>query len=256
MKQGAENLDIVMVRQILVLGLLILLSSCYVRPVQLYIGRDTLPEKNSSSMGKGFQRVPRVYQVKRLPPPEISQRPEVEEAIKHFTSKDKRYIPLAYKRRAEYLATLQQIFHDEGIPVELLNLALIESGFRKSIRSPRGAVGLWQFMKGTARSYGLKVSFLEDERKDPILSTIAAARMLRDLYETYEDWPLALAAYNAGPARVDRALVRSGSNDYWELIEKKALSRETRRFVPRIFAAIVIEKNPEKFGLTVAEGKT
>jgi membrane-bound lytic murein transglycosylase D len=110
---------------------------------------------------------------------------------------------------------------------------------------------MWQFMKPTARSYGLSISLLEDQRKDPILSTIAAARMLRDLYDAYEDWPLALAAYNAGPARVDRALVRTGAHDFWGLCEKKAISKETREFVPRILAATMIEKDPASFGFEI-----
>lgn len=231
---------------------LLVLSSCYLQP-ELYTGRNTLPEYPTSSTQAGFRRIPRVYEIRTLPPVNLTMRPEIQAAIQHYTNRDPRYIPLAIKRRSEYLSTLRQIFQDEGVPIELLSLALVESGFRPDARSGSGAVGMWQFMKGTARSYGLTVSFLSDERKDPILSTIAAVRLLRDLYFTYEDWPLALAAYNAGPGRVDRAMVKTGQKDYWELCRQKALSRETRNFVPKILAAAIIEKEPARYGFDLFE---
>lgn len=239
-------------KKLLFLIVLLALSSCYVRP-EIYTGRNTLPEHLEESSQSGFRRIPRVYEIRTLPPVNLGMRPEIQAAIQHYTNKDPRYIPLAIKRRSEHLSTLRQIFQDEGVPIELLNLALVESGFRPNARSGSGAVGMWQFMKGTARSYGLTVSFLTDERKDPILSTIAAVRLLRDLYFTYEDWPLALAAYNAGPGRVDRAMIKTGQKDYWELCRQKALSRETRNFVPKILAAAIIEKEPTRYGFNLYE---
>lgn len=135
---------------------------------------------------------------------------------------------------------LVEVFRDEGIPPELINVALIESGFKPDARSYAGAVGIWQFMKATARRYGLVVTRKEDQRRDPILATVAAARHLRDLYTQYEDWYLALAAYNAGSGSVDRAMLRARSSDFWELCRKKKLRVQTARYVPKIVAATII----------------
>lgn len=229
------------------LSFLFSLSSCYIAPGPLYRGRDTLPEQSKEPSNSALN-IPRIYQIRTLPAPDLTLRDEIAAAITYYMEKDPRYIPLAFERRANFDATLKQIFRDEGVPIELLSLALVESGYRNDIRSHAGALGMWQFMKPTAKSYGLKIGLLEDQRKDPILSTIAAARMLRDLYDAYEDWPLALAAYNSGPARVDRALLRTGARTYWELCKLKALPPQTRKFVPKIFAAAIIEKYPRRYG--------
>ena len=183
-----------------------------------------------------------------LPSPKLQITPEVSKEIKYFAHKDPRYIHKAMERRQKYFSTIATIFIDEGIPIELLNLAMIESGFDCDARSPSGAVGMWQFIKSTAEIYGLRVGWFRDDRKDPILSTIAAARHLRDLYQSYSDWYLALAAYNAGPGAVDRAIVRAGVADFWEISRRGLLRRETRRYVPRFIAVSLITREPDAHG--------
>ncbi len=185
-----------------------------------------------------------------LPSPKLAINPEVQRELQTFTGNARRHVEMSLERRDDLWPTIDAIFRDEGVPAELASVALIESGFDPHARSPSGAVGVWQFMKGTARVYGLKVGWFEDQRKDVILSTIAAARHLKDLFRAYRDWELALAAYNAGSAAVDRALNRSGSTSFWELSRRGLLRSETRRYVPKFIAAALITANPDQYGFT------
>jgi len=185
-----------------------------------------------------------------LPAPSLAINPEVQRELQTFTGNARRHVEMSLERRDSLWPTIGAIFQDEGVPPELASVALIESGFDPHARSPSGAVGVWQFMKGTARVYGLKVGWFEDQRKDVILSTIAAARHLKDLFRAYRDWELALAAYNAGSAAVDRALNRSGSTSFWELSRRGLLRSETRRYVPKFIAAALITANPDQYGFT------
>jgi membrane-bound lytic murein transglycosylase D len=114
-------------------------------------------------------------------------------------------------------------------------------------------VGIWQFMKGTARKYGLTVDWWVDERRDPIGSTEAACAYLRDLYLMFEDWELALAAYNSGEGRIQRKLDRHQSEDFWSL--RRHLCRETREFVPGFYAAVLIGSDPERYGIVLEENE-
>ncbi|MDC0357849.1 lytic transglycosylase domain-containing protein [Oligoflexia bacterium] len=180
-----------------------------------------------------------------LPPPDLKVTWEVKQELRYFEQRDPQYVPGALKRRAEYYPMMVEVFRDEGVPIELINLAMIESGFRPKAKSRAGAVGMWQFMKSTGRVYGLKIGFFEDQRKDPVLSTLAAARHLRDLYFVYKDWHLVLAAYNAGTTRLDRSLNHARTKDFWELSRKGQLPRQTRRFVPRFIAATLLVKREE-----------
>jgi len=185
-----------------------------------------------------------------LPSPKIELTPEVRRELQVYTHQNSTFIASALNRGEEYLPMVRQIFADEGVPPQLLNLAIIESGFRPDAKSPAGAAGIWQFMKSTARLYGLKVTPYEDQRHDPILSSIAAARHLRDLYLSYNDWLLALAAYNAGSGSIDRALMRTGAEDFWTLSRKAKntkLRRETLRYVPRFVAITWAIENDERF---------
>lgn len=183
-----------------------------------------------------------------LPKVSVVVNREVQREITELQENNRRGVKAALENGKEHFPTISQIFEDEGIPKELVNVAFVESGFNEQARSPRGAIGMWQFMKSTAQYYGLKIHVKEDQRKDIILSSLAAARHLRDLYVTFSDWYLALAAYNAGRGGVEKAMERGGTRDFWELARRGLLPKETARFVPKILAASLIMKDPEAFG--------
>ncbi len=183
-----------------------------------------------------------------LPPFPLIMNSPVQDEINYFMFNDPGAFSEGLNRRRELMFTIRDIFRHYGIPYQVLNVALIESTFRPDAKSPAGAVGLWQFMKGTAHEYGLKVGYVRDERLDPILSTIAAAKLLRNLYLDHKDWYLALAAYNSGSGRVKSAIRKSGSKNFWILVREENLPKETARFVPKVIAASIIERNPSKYG--------
>ena len=128
-------------------------------------------------------------------------------------------------------------------------IPVIESSYVSHAHSRARAVGIWQFIKGTGKRYGLKINRYVDERKSPISSSLAASQYLKDLYIAFGSWELAMAAYNCGEHRVLRAIMKGDSKDYWVLSRKKLLPRETRNYVPKFMAAAIIGKNPKKFGL-------
>ena len=135
-----------------------------------------------------------------------------------------------------------------GIPQDLAYVALVESAFHPSALSRAKAKGVWQFVAGTGRMYGLKQDYWVDERSDPFKATEAAAKYLKTLYGIFGDWNLALAGYNAGEGRVLRAMAKPATSDYWSLTRGRALRSETRNYVPLIQAAILIGKSPERYG--------
>lgn len=149
-----------------------------------------------------------------------------------------------YRRGTERLLGLSEQFfplyeaefNKQGLPDELKYLSIVESGLRPKVVSESGAVGLWQFMKGTGRIYDLRINSVVDERKDPIKSTRAASQYLKDLYHQFNDWTLALAAYNCGPGNVKKALKRSQEEEFWSLKGRGYLPRETRRYIPKFVA--------------------
>lgn len=151
-------------------------------------------------------------------------------------------------RLGHYKPIVENIFSEFNLPSDLVYLSLVESGFNPHAYSRARATGPWQFMKGTAILYGLRVDQYVDERRDPIKSTIAAARYLRDLYDMFGTWPLAMAAYNAGEGKVMRALQKSRADSFWEIAQTKLIRRETKEYVPRFMAATIIAKNPGQYG--------
>jgi membrane-bound lytic murein transglycosylase D len=169
----------------------------------------------------------------------------------HFFSTDRgRSILLAGLRRSgRYQPLIQRIFAEEGVPQDLIYLAQAESGFLPRAISYKKAVGMWQFIAGTGATYDLVHTSTFDERFDPEKATRAAAKYLKDLYARYGDWYLAMAAYNCGAGAVDRAIERTGYADYWELLKRHALPKETASYVPIIVAMTIIEKNPKDYGL-------
>src|SRR5271165_4579511 len=142
------------------------------------------------------------------------------------------------KRLDQLRPTLSRILESEGVPQEIVSVVVVESGGRTTALSPKGALGLWQLMPETARRYGLVVTPLRDERLDVERSTRAAARYLRDLYQQFGSWPLALAAYNTGEQRVQRAVERASTFDFIQLSRLQLLQQETRNYVPAVLAAM------------------
>lgn len=154
------------------------------------------------------------------------------------------------KRGSRYLPMIQNVFRAEGLPLDLAYVPLVESAFKPNALSRAQAKGVWQFMRGTGLENGLRQDWYIDERSDPEKATIAAAKYLTTLAGMFNgDWHLALASYNGGPGRMQRAMKRSRIDDFWGLSAKRGiLPRETRDYVPMILAAIVIARNPAQYG--------
>jgi membrane-bound lytic murein transglycosylase D len=147
-------------------------------------------------------------------------------------------------RRYKYERLFKDVLTRHGLPHDLIFLCLVESGFNPKAYSWARASGLWQFIASTGRLYGLERDWWIDERRDPIKATDAAARFLKDLYKQFGDWELAMAAYNGGPGRVKGTIRKQGTADFWEM----KLRRQTMDYVPLIYAAAIISKDPERYG--------
>jgi membrane-bound lytic murein transglycosylase D len=160
------------------------------------------------------------------------------------------FIEEGMKRGSKYLPMIQNVFRAEGLPLDLAYVPLVESAFKPNALSRVKAKGVWQFMAGTAAENGLRRDWYIDERSDPEKATLAAAKYLKTLSRLFKgDWHLALASYNGGPGRLQRAMNKARLDDFWKLAEKpKVLPRETREYVPMILAAIVIARNPAQYG--------
>lgn len=154
-------------------------------------------------------------------------------------------------RSTRYLPMMKEILRKEGLPDELVYVAMIESGFQLHARSWANAVGPWQFMSATGRRYSLRIDQWIDERKDPVKATMAAAMYLKDLYGMFNnDWYLAAAGYNAGENKIFRAIDKYDTSDFWELSKGSYLKRETKEYVPKLLAAAIIAKDPARYGFT------
>jgi membrane-bound lytic murein transglycosylase D len=160
------------------------------------------------------------------------------------------FIEEGMKRGSKYLPMIQNVFRAEGLPLDLAYVPLVESAFKPNALSRVKAKGVWQFMAGTATENGLRRDWYIDERSDPEKATLAAAKYLKTLSRLFSgDWHLALASYNGGPGRLQRAMKSARLDDFWKLAEKpKVLPRETREYVPMILAAIVIARSPAQYG--------
>jgi membrane-bound lytic murein transglycosylase D len=168
--------------------------------------------------------------------------PSVLKTIEFFTKNRRSFIQVALSRSRLYFDLFESTLDHYNLPLELKYLAVIESGLRPQVKSRAGAMGLWQFMYPTGKMYGLKQDSYIDERMDPVKATDAACRYLKRLHEMYNDWNMALAAYNAGPGNVNKAIRRSGGKmTYWEI--RPYLPRETQGYVPNFIAAAYLMSN-------------
>ncbi|MCX6111752.1 MAG: LysM peptidoglycan-binding domain-containing protein [Proteobacteria bacterium] len=172
----------------------------------------------------------------------------VKKWIKYFTVDNPDWYQRALSRSEEYETNIKNILIAYDVPEDLFYLALIESAFVQRAHSRAGAKGIWQFMKGTAKLYGLQVTRKNDERLNPYKATAAAAAYLRDLYNIYGSWYLAIASYNAGEGRIRDAIIRHRERNFWELASKNALPDETMNYVPKYIAAAIIGENPKLYG--------
>jgi membrane-bound lytic murein transglycosylase D len=170
--------------------------------------------------------------------------------LKYWTTNGRHELQQRFNRAEPYLPLMKAVFKREGLPEDLVYIALLESGFDPAAVSGANAVGPWQFTLPTARNYGLRTDGWIDERRDLLKSTNAAARYLKDLYELFGSWPLALASYNTGPTRVRQAMRQSNASDFWHLKALHQINRETRNYVPKFIASVVIAGNMEAFGFT------
>jgi len=180
----------------------------------------------------------------------VARNKEVKAYLVYFTTERKQTMRNYLSRSTRYLPLIQEIFQEHGLPEDLAYLAMIESGFNPYAYSPAHAAGMWQFISGTARRYGLDINNYVDERRDPVKATHAAAKYLLDLYKQFGSWYLAAASYNCGEGRVQREIDSSNHKNFWELSANQCLPNETKNYVPQMIAATIIAKNPEKFGFS------
>ena len=169
--------------------------------------------------------------------------------ITYFSGYGRGVFERAYARSGRYHDMMVATLKAEGLPQDLIYLAQAESGFHPQAVSKAGARGIWQFMASRGIGYGLHHNMWVDDRQDPEKSTRAAARHLKDLYNQFGDWYLAMAAYNSGPGTVQAAVKRTGYADFWELYNRNVLPKETKNYVPIILAVTIMTKNPAQYGL-------
>ncbi|MFH1216546.1 MAG: LysM peptidoglycan-binding domain-containing protein [Pseudomonadota bacterium] len=175
---------------------------------------------------------------------------EVEFYLDFFQNKQRKLFTCWLERSTRYLPMIKEELREAGLPEDLAYLPMIESGYSLTAFSRAKAVGPWQFMSPTARDYGLEINKYVDERRDPEKATKAAVAYLSDLYNMFDDWQLAVAAYNAGGGKIRKGIKNYNASDFWELAQEQYLHDETKRYVPKLIAAIIIAKNPEKYGFT------
>ncbi len=164
--------------------------------------------------------------------------------IEFFTGAGRSHFERWLRRSGRYVDLFRAVLRREGLPPDLVHLVFVESGFNVNARSVSAAVGPWQFLRSTGRLFGLTVNQWVDERRDPEKSTVAAARYLKHLYSIFQDWPLALASYNAGEGKILRAIKQQGTTNYWDL----RLPRQTEEYVPKFMATLAIVNDPERYG--------
>ena len=228
------------------IGLFVLASCSHFLKTKDFTGQGTISHKEFAS-STVYRKLEARY---KSPYGEIplDTHPDVDKWLNYFTGQGRGYMKTYLERSSRYVLLMKSVLQENNLPLDLVYVALIESGFSPKALSRANAVGYWQFIHGTGKAYGLRIDGYVDERKDPVLSTRAAANYFKRLYSLFESWHLALAAYNSGEYRVDRAVLRHYNRNFWFLSSKQALPRETRNYIPKLIAAIHISKNPRKYG--------
>ncbi len=182
--------------------------------------------------------------------------PLVEKWIDYFQGRGRPHMERYLARSTRYMKLMKTILAKNGLPEDLVYIAMIESGFSSKATSHAAAVGYWQFIRGTGKRYGLEISPMVDDRRDPVVSTQAAAEYFKGLYSVFGSWYLAMASYNVGENRVKREVMNHQSRDFWELAHKKRFPTETINYIPKFIAAKLIGNNPEKYGFTEVDYMT
>lgn len=182
----------------------------------------------------------------------LTLNPSVLQYLSFFASpRGREIVEMGLERAGRYRAMIESTLKKEGLPLDLIYLAQAESAFKPRAVSSKGARGIWQFMPYSGEEYGLHRTYYVDQRDDPIAATEAAAETLRDLYQSFGDWYLAMAAYNSGPMNVTRAVERTGYADFWQLQQRNALPEQTKNYVPIILALTLVAKDPGLYGIHV-----
>lgn len=202
-------------------------------------------EENNSFNLSGFEVRERLEKLDGIM--DLKYNSFVEKNIRLYLGRRKRTLASIIGKSETYFPLFEHYLQVNHLPDELKYLSIVESALNPRAKSPVGASGLWQFMKGTGLNYGLKVDSYIDERNDPIKSTEASFNFLKDLHERYDDWTLALAAYNCGPGNVNKAIRRSGSTDFWKM--SRYLPSETRNYVPAFIATIYVMNYYQTHGI-------
>ncbi len=187
---------------------------------------------------------------------QLDDNEQVEKWIHYFQTAGQERMATYLSRSSRYIPMMKNVFREYQLPEDLVYVAMIESGFSPHAHSFANAVGYWQFIEETGKRYGLKVNSYVDERRDPVLSTRAAAEYFKNLYNVFTSWHMALASYNTGEYRVMRAVMRYYTKDFWYLSSKRSLPRETLNYVPKFIAALRISKDPKKYGFDGIEYQT
>ncbi len=214
---------------------------------------DRFTQQHDFSVGRGRALRPRTYTPGVRPSEFDFSHPRVDDFLTRFQTDLRGSFAQALLRSGRYVPRMSSILEREGVPQELAYLPLIESGFRTGAVSRAGAVGPWQFIRRTGQRYGLRIDRYVDERRDPVKSTRAAARYLKDLYSMFGDWHLSLAAYNTGEGNISRILERGRAEDFWEMSDRGYLYQETENYVPQFLAALQIAEEPAAFGFDPPE---
>jgi membrane-bound lytic murein transglycosylase D len=194
------------------------------------------PHGVDSTQGSGVTEIP------------VEVNEKIKNWLEYFTNGGRERFSEYMSRGTRYRKLIMGVLAKHQIPTEFYYLALIESGYMVHAMSRQRAVGIWQFIRPTAKRYGLRVDRYVDERRDPIRSTDAAARYLKDLHKMFGSWHLAMAGYNAGEGRMRQAIQKGQSHKFWVLAQKGVLPTETMHYIPKFLAALMIGRNPEKFG--------